>query len=257
MYSPASAKFVQNAALGDSAFGTSGGFLSVSHSVNGSPAPQWQFFADSGAKTASYDQGTSAAFVGPAGVEIAFVQNGSLAVQRYGFDGAPRGEPQIAGPASGSVLIGGATDVNGHTLIIWGAYGVQGVSARWFAPDGTAETGAFPLSGWGQNIGSSSPLPKGGVAVGGLIGPRWRSIVAEASTSETDPGWLADRDDGFTLVLGNRAMAFGSEIVSPEGTSCGTVDYGANETLLGIGVDGTALTTADGATVQVYPSFLR
>jgi hypothetical protein len=256
MYSPGDATFTKGAVLGDSAYGTTSGFLAVSHSVNGTPAPQWEFFTDAGAASASYDQGTGAAFVGPAGVEVATVANGSLVVQRYGFDGSPRGAAQVAGDASGSVLLGGATDVNGHTLIIWGAYGVQGVSARWFAPDGTPETAMFSLSGWGQNIGASAALPGGGVAVGGNVGSRWRSIVAEASISETDaPDWLANRDDGFALVLGNRAMAFGSEIVAPDGTSCGTIDFGAP--LLGIGVDGSAIASSDGKIVSVYPGFLK
>src|SRR5262249_30797568 len=85
MYSPASAAFTRASPVGASALGTSSGFLAVSHSVNGTPAPSWLFVNDGGALTASVPQGTSAAFAGPAGVEIAQVSDDFLAVQRYGF----------------------------------------------------------------------------------------------------------------------------------------------------------------------------
>jgi hypothetical protein len=50
-------------------------------------------------------------------------------------------------------------------------------------------------------------------------------------------------------------MAFGTEIVAPDGRSCGTVDLGAP--LIGIGVDGTAFTGRSERTFRIYPQLFR
>ena len=68
------------------------------------------------------------------------------------------------------------------------------------------------------------------------------------------PGWLASRGDFFLLPQG-RAMAFGTEILAADGSSCGAVNLGAP--LVGIGVDGTAFTARSQRTFRIHPQLFR
>lgn len=241
--------------LGDTALPSLAGFLATQTGVNGKPPSDLVFFDGNGAQQASISNAT--AFVGPAAVEVATVVSGTLMLQQYSFDGKPRGAPQTVGPAAGSVVLDGATDSLGHTLVIWGSYGETVSAARWFAPDGTAETDAFQLEAAASTIGHSQALAGGRIAIGSSSGPRWRSIIAAGSTIPLPaPAWLAAQDSSFTIVREGRAMAFGNQIVAPDGTACGTLDF-QNAALLGIGQDGTALATVDGAAVLVYPHLLQ
>src|SRR5436309_2312640 len=92
--------------------------------------------------------------------------------------------------------------------------------------------------------------PQSGVAT-----RSWRGIVVAGDTVErAAPGWLASRGDFFLLPEG-RAMAFGTEILAAEGSSCGTVNLGAP--LVGIGVDGTAFTARSQRTFRIHPQLFR
>ncbi|HEY2032027.1 MAG TPA: hypothetical protein VGH20_22705 [Myxococcales bacterium] len=247
--------YVSGVHLGDTAVPSLVGFVATQSGVNGRPPSDLVFFDGNGAQKASVSEGT--AFVGPAAVEVATVVSGTLMLQQYSFDGKPRGAPQTVGPAAGSVVLDGATDSVGHTLVIWGSYGDASTTARWFAPDGTAESAAFQLDGAASTIGKSQALPGGGIAIGRTAGARWQSVITAGSTIPAPaPAWLAAQDSSFTIVRSGRAMAFGNQIVAPDGTACGTLDF-QNAALLGIGQDGTAMATVDGASVLVYPKLLQ
>jgi hypothetical protein len=255
LFAQAPAGYAAAVHLGDSAVPSLAGFVATQTGFNGRPPSDLVFFDASGAQKASVSEGT--AFVGPAAVEVATVVSGTLMLQQYSFDGKPRGAPQTVGAAAGSVLLDGATDNLGHTLVIWGSYGDTSTSARWFAPDGSPETAAFQLESAASTIGHSQALADGGIAIGASTGARWRSIITAGSTIPAPaPAWLAAQDSSFTVVRSGRAMAFGNQIVAPDGTACGTLDF-QNAALLGIGQDGTALATVDGASVLVYPRLLQ
>jgi hypothetical protein len=254
LFAPAARGFGAGVHLGDGALPLPSGFVATASSTNGHPPPDVLFFDHQGTQLASHSEGF--AIVGPAGVEIATVLDDAVVLQQFGFGGTARGAQQTVGPASGGVILGGATDSLGHTLVIFGTYGQPVTMARWFAPDGTPETALFQISGWAQNIGTSAALPGGGVAVGGAIGPRWRSVMTAGSTvEESVPPWLSSRGS-FVPVRGGRALAFGTEIVASNGISCGSIDIGSSQ-LLGIGRDGTVVTTDDGANATVYPRLLQ
>ena len=79
-------------------------------------------------------------------------------------------------------------------------------------------------------------------------------MAAGDTVERAAPGWLASRGDFFLLPEG-RAMAFGTEILAADGSSCGTVNLGAP--LVGIGVDGTAFTARSQRTFRIHPQLFR
>jgi hypothetical protein len=70
------------------------------------------------------------------------------------------------------------------------------------------------------------------------------------------PAWLSSRGS-FQIIRGGTALLFtgdsGSEIVTPDGTSCGTLSRVGQ-----VGLDGTFIAaSADQTTFRVYPGLLR
>src|SRR5438093_792409 len=112
----------------------------------------------------------------------------------------------------------------------------------------------------GFRAAQSAALAGGAIAIAaepqsGVATRSWRGIVAAGDTIErAAPGWLASRGDFFLLPQG-RAMAFGTEILAADGSSCGTVNLGAP--LVGIGVDGTAFTARSQRTFRIHPQLFR
>jgi hypothetical protein len=250
LHAPMATGYADGIPLGEDVLASFAGFVARSN-VPGNLL----FFDHSGAQTATAPRGV--VFVGPAAVEIAAVVSGSVVLQQYSFDGEPRGALQTVGSAAGAVFLDGATDALGHTLVAWGTEGTAGTMARWFAPDGTPESDAFQLPVSPEEIGGSAALPGTGIAIGSSVGPRWRLVITAGSTiPAAAPEWLAARQTGFTVIRGGRALAFGNDILSTDGKPCGSLHFG-RAALLGIGLDGSAVTTDDGATVTVYPRLLQ
>ena len=231
--------------LGDNALPLESGFVSSGPSQN-------FFFAHDARPLASVAPGR--VFAGTSGnVEVAAAAAGAVSAQRYDATGVAIGSAVQLGDISGTPVLGGAADVNGHTLVIWSSWDSDVTMARWLGPDGAAETAAFRISGWADNIGDSAALPGGGVAVGGSTGPRWRGVMAAGATAESPaPGWLTSRGS-FSLVRGGRAMLFGNEVVAPDGTSCGSLPFD----VLGVGADGTVFAAPAPTTFRVYPNLLK
>ncbi|HUJ26206.1 MAG TPA: hypothetical protein VLW85_09320, partial [Myxococcales bacterium] len=80
-------------------------------------------------------------------------------------------------------------------------------------------------------------------------------IGSRASSETPPPAWLSSRGD-FFLARGGAAMAFGdSELLAGDGTSCGSLGLGAP--LVGVGLDGTAVTAPDSRTFRIHPQLLQ
>jgi hypothetical protein len=259
LFVPRRGGFVSTMPLGDDVRPLADGFVTSSGTLTTSP-PSWDFLAHDGSLRASQPAGFLLA--GANGAVLVRASGSALVAQSLGADGAPGLTTELAtlqAPAD-RLMLAGAIDVSGAALVIWQVNGEARASARWLSASGAPATAAFGIQGWLDAIPAAAPLAGGGVALaratqGGASPPQWRSVVAAGRAAENPaPAWLAGRGS-FLLLPGGKAMAFGTEIVAPDGTSCGTVDLGAP--LLGIGVDGTAIAAQDARTFRLYPQLFR
>jgi hypothetical protein len=151
-----------------------------------------------------------------------------------------------------------AEDVSGVVLALTGA-GTT-VSGLWVdLAKGTA--GQSFAVGTGSAV-SARPLLGGGVAV--QLDGRWAgSVVPGESALRTAPPWLGNVAD-FVPVRGGKAYALLPQsgnvigIVSPQGTSCGSVTF-PGVSNVSVGLDGSAIggTGARGCTKVVWRNVLR
>src|SRR4051812_8240756 len=260
LFVPKPSGFVSKAQLGEDVRPLADGFVSSAISAF-SPPPGYDFLAHDGDLRAAQRGGVLYASADRA-VIVPPEDPARLVAQTFHADGTPLGTAILGtlSPPAGSVMLGGATNPAGATLVLWQIYGETTASARWIAPDGTLATPTFAIGGWTDSAPLTAPLAGGSVAVAaqpdsGEIGRRWRGVIAPGETTERPaPGWLAARGD-FRLLPAGKAMAFGNEIVTGDGTVCGTVDLGAQ--LVGIGVDGTAFTARSATTFRLYPQLFR
>lgn len=249
VFLPFSGNYRRIAPLSERAVPMQSGFYSTSQSQRG---PSF-LFDRAGRPLASL--GESHAFASAAGtVEVISLSGGTLLAQQYDVGAVPHGGAvRLADAGQGQLVVGGAANAAGRTLVVWGTG--DRVQGRWLGADGQPETPAFLLGGRADQIGDSAALPDGSVAIGGANGPRWRSVVAQGATTESAaPGWLASRG-AFAVVRGGKALLFGQELVAADGTSCGSIDFGSAPA--GVGLDGTVVTVADEKTFRVYPQLLR
>ncbi|HET7788494.1 MAG TPA: hypothetical protein VFL36_21145 [Myxococcales bacterium] len=259
LFVPMHGAFVSRMALGSDVRPLADGFVTPAEGAS-APAFSWDFLAHDGSLRASQPAGFLLA--GPNRAVLVGASGSALLAQSFAADGTPGTTTELGTlPASaGRLMLGGAVDTSGAALVIWQLDGEPRASARWLSAGGAAATPAFELQGWLDAIPAAAPLAGGGIALaasaqGGSSAPQWRGIVAAGRTVEDPaPAWLAGRGS-FFLLPGGKAMAFGSEIVAPDGTTCGTVDLGAP--LLGVGVDGTAITAQDARTFRLYPQLFR
>jgi len=255
LFLPTQAGFVSKAGLGVDVKPLADGFVASSGSYL-LPPPQYDFLAHDGDLRTEQQGGTL--FASASRAVILRVEGGQLVAQSFTADGAAAAKAVVGSYAgsAGSLMLGGAMNAAGETLVVWRVYGDANASARWLASDGTVSTPAFPIAGWSSSVPSTAALAGGAIAVAaeppsGVSTVRWRGVIGRGETAErTAPSWLASRA-GFFLLPGGKAMAFGSEIVGPDGTLCGTVDLGAP--LVGVGVDGTAFTARSTRTFRIYP----
>jgi hypothetical protein len=151
-----------------------------------------------------------------------------------------------------------AEDASGVVLALTGS-GTT-ISGLWVdLAKGTAGQ-SFPVSS-GSTV-SARPLLGGGVAV--QLDGRWAGSVAPGeSVLRPAPAWLDNAAD-FTPVRGGKAYALFPQsgnvigIVSPQGTSCGSVTF-PGVSNVSLGLDGSAIggTGARGCTKVVWRNVLR
>jgi hypothetical protein len=259
LFVPMHGAFVSRMPLGADVRPLADGFVTATDGSTTSP-PSWDFLAHDGSLRASLPAGFLLA--GPDRAVLVRASGSTLLAQVFAADGTAGATAELGAlhaPAD-RLMLGGAVDVSGAALIVWQVEGEPRASARWLGADGAPATLAFEVGGWPQVIPAAAPLAGGGIALAGVpLGggsePHWRSVVAAGRAVEDPaPAWLADRGS-FFLLPGGKAMAFGAEIVAPDGSSCGTVDLGAP--LLGVGVDGTAIAAQDARTFRLYPQLFR
>jgi hypothetical protein len=259
LFVPMHGAFVSRMPLGSDVRPLADGFVTPADGAT-APAFSWDFLAHDGSLRASQPAGFLLA--GPNRAVLVGVSGSALVAQSFAADGTAGTTVEIGtlpAPAD-RVMLGGAVDTSGAALVIWQVIGEARARARWLSAEGSAATPAFEVQGWVEAIPAAAPLAGGGIALagspqGGSSAPQWRGIVAAGRTVEDPvPAWLARRGS-FFLLPGGKAMAFGGEIVAPDGTTCGTVDLGAP--LLGVGVDGTAITARDARTFRLYPQLFR
>jgi hypothetical protein len=256
LFVPVRSGFVSKMPLGVDVRPLSDGFVSSSRQSGSG----FDFLAHDGTLRASQPPGFLLA--GADGAVIVRLSGSTLQAQSLAADGTEKATVALASVTApaGSLMLGGAVDAKGATLVIWQVYGESRAGARWVGAGGAAATPAFALEGWLDVIPPAAALAGGGIALAspppsGDNQPRWRGVIPPLGTAEHPaPAWLASRGAFFPLP-GGKAMAFGTEIVAADGTSCGTVDLGAP--LAGVGVDGTAFTVLDATRFRLHPQLFR
>jgi hypothetical protein len=262
LFVPTPAGFVSKSSFGyHEPAATQDGFITISQYL---PPTPYEFRAHDGDVLGTQDALGGRLFAGLQSIVLVRVaaqgKDTVITAQAFRADGSAAGivsaVATLAGVPAGSVMLGGGADVQGNTLPIWAVYGQQGASARWLGPDASPRTRVFAIADWLDHVPEARALAGAGLAIpADGSGPFWRGVVESGATAEQPaPQWLASRR-GFALMRGGRAMAFGKEILAPGGTRCGTLDLGAP--LLGVGLDGTAVTARDQKTFRVYPQLLR
>jgi len=251
--------FVSKASLGVDVRPLRDGFIASEGSYL-LPPPTYDFLAHDGGFRAAQSGG--ALYAGPDSAVIVRAGDGQLIAQSFAADGTSRMTTAIGAftGSAGSLMLSGATSSTGATLVVWQIQGEANATARWLAADGSASSAPFSIAGWSSSAPQTAALAGGAIAIAaepqsGVATRSWRGIVVAGDTVErAAPGWLASRGDFFLLPEG-RAMAFGTEILAAEGSSCGTVNLGAP--LVGIGVDGTAFTARSQRTFRIHPQLFR
>lgn len=237
--------YLSKAPLGYAAWPSADGFVGMSVYPNG----PFELHARDGGMLASLP-GTHV-LAGPRSLLVATVGAAGISVQAFS------GAPQVVAAAPAGVSVGGAGDANGDTLLLWQTYGDNTAWARWLGPDGAPVTDAFKVAPWAQaSIRDPLPLAGGGMAMQKFADPRWRGVIASLATAESaPPSWLSSRG-GFFLARHGTAMAFTTgELLAADGTSCGSLGLGAP--LVGVGLDGTAVTAPDSKTFRMWPQLLH
>jgi hypothetical protein len=259
LFVPTRSGFVSKAGLGVDVKPLSDGFVASQGSYV-LPPPEYHFLAHDGTLRAAHRGGTL--FASATRAVILRASEGQLVADSFTADGAPAATTVVATytGSTGSLMMGGAMNASGATLLLWQVYGEANASARWLAADGTLSGPQFSISGWSSSVPATAALAGGGIAVAaqppsGVRLLRWRGVIAPGETVERPaPAWLTSRAD-FFLLPGGKAMAFGNEIVGADGTLCGRVDLGAP--MVGVGVDGTAFTARSLRTFRIYPQLFR
>ncbi len=251
--------FVSKASLGIDVRPLRDGFVASEGSYL-LPPPTYDFLAHDGGFRAAQNGG--ALYAGPDGAVIVRAADGQLIAQSFAADGTSRMTTAIAAfsGSAGNLMLSGAMSSTGAALVVWQIHGQQDASARWLAANGSPSSAPFSVAGWSSSAPQTAALAGGAIAIAaepqsGVATRSWRGIVAAGDTVERPaPAWLASRGDFFLLPQG-RAMAFGTEILAADGSTCGTVNLGAP--LVGIGVDGTAFTARSQRTFRIHPQLFR
>ena len=259
LFVPARSGFVSKAPLGVDVRPLRDGFITSEGSYI-LPPPTYDFLAHDGGFRAAQKGGTL--YAGPDGAVIVRPVNGQLIAESFAADGTSKLTAAIGSftASAGSVMLDGAMNSIGATLVIWQIYGEANATARWLAADGSPASAPFSIAGWSSSAPQTAALAGGAIAIAaepqsGVAARRWRGVVGAGESLERPaPAWLASRGD-FLLLPQGAAMAFGTEIIAADGSSCGSVDLGAP--LVGIGVDGTAFTDRNQRTFRIYPQLFR
>src|SRR6266850_708829 len=258
LFVPTRSGFLSKAGLGVDVRPLGDGFV-VSQGSDALPPPSYDFIAHDGHLRAGQRGGTL--YASAAHAVIVGLTNGGIVAQSFSAAGAPAATTSLASFSgdAGSLMLGGAMNASGATLVIWQVYGDSTATARWLAADGTPGA-PFSIAGWTSSAPDTRALAGGSIAIAaqppsGVSMRSWRGVIAPGETVERPaPAWLAARGD-FLLLPEGKAMAFGSEILAPDGTVCGTVDLGAP--LVGIGLDGTAFAARNQRSFRIYPQLFR
>ena len=233
------------------------------------PPPEVVFshWAHDGSETKSYI-GSDAC--GPAGayrvagggaIALTICGNGVLgALMVYRFDGSGHRNADHTGAIGlnfssnpKQMFITAAGDAGGHALVIVFPGSVAGLggddyAARWFAPDGQAETAVFS-AGRGSGEPQLRALIGGGLAL--QIGGAWTAVFAAGSTAaQAVPGWLAAHANfDLETIRGGSAYALvpldGAgdrktlQFYSAAGNRCGATAFPVGG--LTVGFDGTVI----------------
>ena len=174
---------------------------------------------------------------------------------------------------SGGDVVGVAVDKLGRTLVMTDGsrFGPATISARWLDSSLSSLTDEFPLlrdfhpgpSTWLE----AAPLIGGGLAIRRLdamgngdrfAGSQWLGVAhGEAEPAAPPPAWLAAHP-GTSLFIAYNGAAYALvpdrspgpdscrhviALVAPDGSSCGTWDFGTSacDTTLTVGLDGTVI----------------
>jgi hypothetical protein len=268
MYLDGAAGYTKGVHLGDQAWGLPSGMIAVTTSYAQRPPPYDDFVSHDGALLGNVAQGSSRLYVSAATIEIVTpepVAGGvQLFAQQVDRDGSPLGARVAVSDfiaTTNGVLLGGAADDRGGTLVAWGVYGQSTSSGRWLDATGQAATAVFAIPVAPLQLGGAAGLTAGnGVAFADSSG-HWSLVAASGATALSPaPGWLAAMTGSVTLVHGGRALAFVAnfakdlQIVAPDGTSCGTLTLPGNAS---IGTDGTVFATSSDKNFLVYPQLLH
>ncbi len=259
LFVPTASGFLSKAGLGVDVRPLRDGFI-ASQGSSLLPPPEYDFLAHDGTLRAAQNGG--ALYAGPNGALLVHAEGGQLIAQSFDALGTLRSTVPFASFAGAvdSLTFDGAMNTAGATLVIWQAYGDAAANARWLSPDGTPSATAFSIAGWTDRAPQAAALAGGSVAIAaepesGTSARKWRGVIAPGETVERPaPAWLSSRGD-FFLLPSDEGMAFGNEILAPDGRACGTVDLGAP--LIGIGVDGTAFSARSERTFRIHPQLFR
>jgi len=141
-----------------------------------------------------------------------------------------------------------AGDANGNTLVVTDPPfpGPKPLRGRWIDGSGNYLTDWFDIQTSGAIPFVVHSLIGGGAAV--MQGEAWQAVLPSGGLPQQPPDWLASRPGtNISIVRGRRAYAFTSragaskvELVSPAGNSCGSIDVGGANVI--VGGDGTVFT---------------
>jgi hypothetical protein len=257
LFVPTRSGFVSKAGLGVDVRPLGDGFVVSQGSY---ALPSYDFIAHDGNLRAGQRGGTL--YASATRAVIVHPTNGEIVAQSFTAAGELAATTSLASFSArpGSLMLGGAMNASGATLVVWQIYGESKATARWLAADGTPGAVPFSIAGWTSNVPDARALAGGSIAIAaeppsGVSIRSWRGVIAPAETVERPaPAWLAARGD-FLLLPEGKAMAFGTGILAGDGTVCGTVDLGAP--LVGIGLDGTAFAARNQRTFRIYPQLFR
>lgn len=261
--------------LGDAVWPQLEGFVALSTTYPaGRPPAFYDFFDGAGSKQGSVPTGDGypkmlASPFGRVALRLVPVAGGNqITATAYSASGAQLGSNVLGTSTQQYPFLGGAVDVAGTTLAIFGDHGASALHARWIASDGMPASAPFEIARSAEVAGVGLALPDGGVALGSPITGTWvwSAVIASGKTTvEAPPSWLDGRGQPLGFVRAARGLAFVTaddqgvqtvEIVAADGTSCGKIS-GPKGMAFTLGGDGTLFLADRAKTFRFFPALLR
>src|SRR5207248_2063078 len=187
------------------------------------PPPSYDFIAHDGDLRKGQRGGTL--YASATRAVIVRLTNGEIVAQSFSAAGELAATATVASFSGypGSLMLGGAMNASGATLVIWQVYGESKASARWLAADGTPATAPFSIDGWKSDVPHTRTLAGGSIAIAaeppsGVYILRWRGVIAPDETVERPaPPWPA-AGGGFPPLPRGTGMACRAQNPAARGT---------------------------------------